>query len=205
MKCNIPDNDLNQRLNSTVCRYNGLPVHVKSEGGNTLSLWSLSSGDSVGVIKSNDPGFDISGVPLGFVQIGPGTVVYVSRKAARIYKQGVSQDALSVKYISPLGERTPRFQLFSRAFEDSVLGRFPPLDVAKKLLREQKNGQINTDVAISRDVALSYSHDMELTHVFYKDEKVGFIVKEDNTVITPTKDYGWIISKNLSSFDWKVE
>lgn len=206
MKCNIPAGDLNQRLNGTICRYRGVPVRVICEGGSTLSLWGISEGQHVANIKADDAEFDISGIPLGFVQVSPTTVVYVSRKAARIWKQGVTMESLSFKYLSRPSELEPRFNILSKAFEDSVMDRFPSLQEAKEQLRVvPKDDRPTVDVAISRDVALSYVREMELTHVFYKEEKVGFMIKQDNTVITPSRDYGWVISKNLSFFDWKVE
>lgn len=202
----IPENDLNQRLDNTVCRFRGIPYRVKFAGGNQLRLYSLSDKKDEGiVINKDDPDFDISGVPLGYVQINPHTVAYVSRKPLRMWKQGISIDSLNVNFVSKNKALAYRFEIFSSAFEKMILHQYPTIEDARKLLKIQSSQDpTSTEIAISRDIALKYDHDM-LTHVFYKRDRVGYIIKDENTVITPNNEMGWVVSKYLSSFNWKVE
>lgn len=205
MRCVIPHADLNQRLNDTVCRYEGLAVRIKYHGGDLLDLCSVGSGHLIKTIKSNDPGLDISGIPLGYVQITPGIVVYTSRRPLRIYKQGVSNDVIATRFTTT-GYPGVKFSIFSKPFEDMVNNRYPNLDAALKLLRKKYNENDRyTEIAISRDIALKYNHEMQITHVFFRGDEVGFIIKDTRTVITPSTDKGWIISKHLGQFDWEVE
>lgn len=205
MKCNIPANDLGQRLNDTVCRYKGLPVRVRYAGDSNLELYNLTGKRPTLVIPSTDPELDISGMPLGYVQLSSDTVAYASRKSARIYKQGVTSECLVMNWITPSKSKNVLVNIFSASFENMFLNKYPSLEDAKKLLRVPNTQSSITEIAISRDVALSYDHDMQFTYVHYKAKRVGYIIKDENTVITPSSDYAWLISKNLSSFAWKVE
>lgn len=205
MKCNIPANDLGQRLNDTICRYKGLPVRIRHAGGQNLEIYNIHNKRNLGVISTDDELLDISSIPLGYVQVTPDTVVYTSRKAARIYKQGVTQDSLVLNWLTPAKSRMWGFSCFSQAFENMVLGVYPSLEDAKKLLKIPRDQSKVTEIAISREVALSYDHDMQFTYVYFKARKVGYIIKDQNVVITPSSEDGWLISKHLSTFSWKVE
>lgn len=205
MRCNIPANDLGQRLNDTICRYRGQPVRVRHAGGDNLEIFNIHNKRNIGVIKTEDEALDISSIPLGYVQISPDTVVYTSRKAARIYKQGVTQDCLVMNWLTPAKSRSILFSIYSQAFENMILDVYPSLEDAQKLLRIPRSESKTTEIAISREVALSYDHDMQFTYVYFKARKVGYIIKDQNTVITPSSEDGWLISRHLSSFNWKVE
>lgn len=206
MKCKFPDRDLSQRLDSTVCRYQGQPVWVRYHDVQTLALYSLASGGKklITNIRSDHPDFDISSVPLGFVQITDSLVGYFTRRPNRIYKQGLSADSVGVKYIS----RDPKLlagghgMLLTQAFENMVNNNYPSLDKAMYDLRRSDKER---EIAISRDIALSVNPNLKLVYVHYKAEKdVGWIPPDTNIVIIPSSEEAWIISKYLSSFAWEV-
>lgn len=205
MKCNIPINDLTQRLHDSICRYNNIPVRIRVDpGSDVLQLYSLA-GQKVGVTKSSDELLDISGIPLGYIQIGPDAVVYVRRKPARIYKQGVNNDSVSWSFMSRDSALKYKPTLFSKEAENMITGVYPSLEQAIKLLKIPNPNRPSTEIAISRDIAMRYDHEMSITYVYYKGMKVGYIIKDSNTVITPSNEMGWVISRFLSRFSWIVE
>ena len=202
MRCKFPNKDLSQRLDSTICRYDGRPYYVRYRGDNLLDLQTLERQRSVLTIKADDPLFDVSGIPLGYVQVTKENVCYVTRKASRIYKQGVTADTLVPHYMTSTSELHARFSPYSQAFEDMIMERYPSLDSAIEMLR---SSDTHREIAISRDVALKWNANLRLTYVYYKSQQVGFIIEGTRKVIIPSGDLSWIISTNLSGFNWEVE
>lgn len=203
MRCKIPERDLAQRLDNTICRYDGKPVHVMFTGGNSLELTSLSNKKIRFTIQSDDPLFDISTIPMGFLQSSPVSVVYCRRRPIRAWKQAVSPDNIEYTFISKEAQEQGIPPLSSAAFENMILGNYPDVNHALEVLFSSSDR--NMEVAISRDIALLWKHKLQLTYVFFKKEEVGFIVKNTNTVIVPDNENGWIVSKYLSNFNWKVK
>lgn len=208
MRCKIPVGDLGQRLDNTVCRYKGLPIHVRAQSGkNQLQLFSLSNGKLVDEIRADDPNLDISSPPLGYVQVTKGIVYYLSRKPARIYKQGLSNDAVLAHPLNRSVKQGIAFNIFqNKSIEQAILGEYPPLYACLKLVKLPTSDGPNTEIAVSREIALKRDADMQIIRVFFKEKEVGLILDRDPlTVITPKNDMGWIISKYLSQLNWKVE
>lgn len=206
MRCKIPANDLSQRLNETICRYDGKAVRVRYAGGHTLQLLNPHNGGEVALINSDDPKLDISSVPQGYVQLLPSCVVYASRKPLRMYKQGTTNECLSIEYMTPSKRNLARLNVFSKSFADMVDNKYPSFEKAFELLKiKEHDDDKTTEIAISRDIALKRIHKLELIIVYFKKVEVGFIAKDSNTIVTPSDQMGWIISKHLSQFSWKVE
>lgn len=206
MKCNIPLNDLSQRLHETVCRYDGQPVRIKCEHGSPiLHMFNLTGSKHLGDTQADDPSLDISSVPLGYVQLAPDVVAYTKRRPARIYKQGINNDSVVWEFLTKANSLLARANVFSKEFEKMVSGIYPSLDQAMDLIKIPNTRSPVSEIAVSRDIAMKYDHEMQFTHVYYKGMKVGYIVKDERTVITPSNEMGWVISRFLSHFDWKVE
>lgn len=203
MRCKFASTDLSQRLNDTICRYKGIPYQVKYEGGDELALRSLIPPRGImEIIKSDNIFFDISTVPLGYVQVTPDRVAYISRKPARIYKQGLSQESVFCDYLDTNLQKGLSFSIFSEPMHNMIIDKYPNLNTVLSMLASKEKP---TEIAISRDVALKSNPDLHITYVCYKNNEIGFIVNGTKKVIIPNGGMAWVISKYLSSFTWEVE
>lgn len=203
MRCKIPDRDLQARLDSTICRYRGLPYYVRYAGPGLLNLYALQKvnnrHDADFVINSNDPDFDISTIPMGYVQYTNTLVYYVSRRPQRMYKQGVSADALS---FTDLRGGIVSGSAFSKQFENMVMGNYSSLNQVQKAF---KDAEVDMELAISRDCALKLNHKIRIVSVFFKNDEVGWMQEGTDTVIVPSSEKGWLVSRYLSQFNWRVQ
>lgn len=182
-----------------------MPVRVRHAGGNQLMLQPLDNMRNAKeiVIDSSDNKLDISSVPLGFVRVSKTHVVYVSRRPARIYKQGLSQEAIVVDHISKESRALhPVVDIYSQSFADMILNRYPPILVVLDGL-EKINQPI--EVAVSRDIAIRYDNDLKISYVYFKTDRVGFIVGGTKKVIIPNSEKAWVITNYLHELNWEVE
>lgn len=203
MRCKYSDKDLAQRLDHTICRYDGLPYAVRYAGKNELWLYSVPSrreGDPVLRINSEDPRFDVSTVPLGYVQETDKMVIYAYRRPTRMYKQGMHADACGGRTLT---NQVYSPTMFSKPFENMITGTYPSLE--NTLEKFKKVDDRDHEVAISRDIALRFTHVSKLVFIFYKNDEVGWMRLGTNTVVVPNTNKGWIISKYLSHFNWKID
>lgn len=209
MLCKIPDRDLQQKLNATVCMYDGKPVWVEAVGSSVV-ISDLPGGDNRRTIKASDPKFDISTPPLGYCD---GDVVkYYSRIPIRRSVQGLSSRSLR-------GERLPiRFNadrdggtndrtFFTRQFVDMMMGKYRPLEDTLKYLRNKITHHLDEtlDAAVSRNIALQINK-LGIIHVFYKQDLVGWIAPDDIVVNVKSDEKGWIVSRYLShGLTWEIK
>jgi hypothetical protein len=207
MNCEIMTNDLGQKIGDTIVRYDGIPYYVRVAAGDLINLFDVASpsGKTVQQVDARDPLFDISSLPLGYVnyQLWKQTF-YVTRFPKRQVKQGVIPQNTKINYFPNLHWTGgfPRSQdvLFNKAFKDSVMGVFPPLENAIKGLRgiHTSNPSTHYSVAISRDIALVID-EQAIVKVYYKNRYVGWIAPNDNIVnVNETDGMGWVVSKYLS-------
>ncbi len=206
MRCKYPTRDLSQRLDSTVCMYNNIPVYVRYTGeSDILDLFDLdqSNNKPVNRIRASDPLFDISTPPLGFIQATPDSVCFLMRRPLRVYKQGLSNENVSFNSIGGSKNKLEQRSIRSKAVKDMILNRYKNLDAA---LNELTNATRDCSIAISRDVCLEFVHKNRIIHVYYRgvDEPVGWMILGTRTVIVPSNDFGWVISKYISGLTWEV-
>lgn len=205
MKCKIPDRDLAQRLDHTFCRYRGVPYYVRYYDADMLQLNDINSKKQVSIIKSDDPEFDVSSIPLGYMQMDVTRVLYLYRQPSRLFKQGLSLDNIGI--YQPYQESRLRasasgVSFFSKAFIRCLEGVYEPLDIAIEFI---KTYTADCQKAIDRDVALiSKEGNPRAIFVHYKNKEVGWIPKNQKVVIVPSNEDAWIISKYLSNYNWEV-
>lgn len=204
MRCKFNDRDLSQRLDATVCRYRGHPYYVRYTDRNRLSLYSLASHGKTLIhnIHPDDEYFDISTVPMGYLQINPDAVAYCTRRTARMWKQGLSADSINYQYNDRNNKILQAPSILTPAFENMVLGIYTPLNEALALLRKSDKEK---EIAISRDVALKINPGLGLIFVYFKTEEIGWIPPDTSIVIVPTNDLAWVISKYLTGFTWEIK
>lgn len=204
MRCKYPEKDLAQRLDGTICRYDDFPYYVRYQARGTLHLYSLQSNGKKLALEVNphDERLDISTVPLGFCQASENVVTYLSRRPNRLYKQGISSDSLSMRWI---GSQKVNFTYICGAFENMVMDKYPDLNDTLKVLRKS---EVEKEVAISRDTALKWNPSLKLTFVYYKgtsqEDEVGWIIPDTNIIVIPSSEKAWIVSKFLSYFSWEI-
>lgn len=205
MRCKFANRDLIQRLDSSICRYRGRAVFVRYGGAEDLmNIWYLPSsrkGAADETIHANNEQFDISTVPLGYMQEGKDVVNYACRRPGRIYKQGVSYDNLHFYQINGKGVMSNP-SIYDQGFKDMVEDNYPSL---KEVMASIRKSTTKKEVAISRDIALQWDPTLRLIYVYYKTDQVGFIIDGSNTVIVPSSEKAWVVSKFLSLLSWEVQ
>lgn len=212
MKCMYSPRDLQQRLDSSFCRYNGMPVYVRYTGNggeDTLDVYTVSgNAELMGTIKANDDMLDISTPPLGYCQVSKNRVVYIQRKPFRMYKQGVTRDNISYAVVPNKNTRSlkiPTFKVLSAAFRDTMACVYPPISTVMKKISEAES---YIELAISNDVAVVFKPEVKSVLVYFKNEVVAWIppnsIKSTPVVIVKDGPNAWVIEKLLSKFEWEV-
>lgn len=207
--------DLEQKLHDTIIRYKGIPYYTLVDGTN-LCLRSLdnANGKIVHSVNYRDPDIDISTVPLGYVNLDPyKAAIYIKRLPVRRVKQGINAHNTHVEFAlgttrQILDHYGRNGLLYNKEFENSILGKFPPLPEALNRLRElyqESEIETNTPIAISRDVGLSMD-EQGIIKVFYQEGYVGWMPPNENTVMVGSKNnLGWVVSKYLNPYiGWNV-
>lgn len=204
MRCTFRGHDLDQKINKTVCRYDGVPYFCRTMNGSHVILYHLTDNLEFKTITVDDDRFDVSSIPLGYYQATPDVVEFMERKPHRKWKQGIDETNVTVTTISREIPYRPtcRFGLYTQGFINSVTGKFPDMMTALGTLRNKDH---NSQIAISRDIAIEWIADLQIIHVYYKTKLVGFIPSGSLTVYVPTSDMGWVVTKYLSCFNWEVK
>lgn len=199
--------DLIDRLDRTICRYDGKPVGVTIESAHSIQLWNVMKGwgqDCLGVIRPDDPKFDISSPELGYCNIYDKkdhivSAVYSMRVPYRRYKQGLCDSAIrwsDIKgsedtYINGVGKFSQ-----NRGFIESLSGVFPSLD---DVLRDFHG----SSVAINQEVALQ-KIDSGMLLVYFKCRNVGWISPGNKKITIPNSGFEWIITRYLKNMEFEV-
>lgn len=212
MKCMYSDRDLPQRLDGSICRYNGRPVYVRYAGHNSLALFEVYDTESIICnIKSSDELLDISTPPLGYTQVTDTRVMYATRMPYRVFKQGIYADNINFTMIDNKNTRNskmPSTRMFSQYFFDTMSMNYPSVSDLMDKIRKAK---VYTELAVSNDVALVYKPENNTLLVYYKNEIVGWIPpscisgKEPPKVMIKNTDNAWIIELYLKDFNWDIK
>lgn len=211
MRCRIPEVDLGQKLHDTICRWKDQPVWVKIRDGQ-IHLYKLpGGGEFLTEIKREDPLFDISNVPLGYVNSATKgeRVYYTTRIPIRRTKQGLSNQNLKVSSLPKLvsGKLVGGLNvMMSNGFVDMVNNKYPPLEDAMKLLRTNlaEHG-LEGQIAIRRDIAMSIDK-AGIIFVYYKNDYIGWIQPDKFIVHVISNGVSWVVSKYLSHIlGWEVD
>lgn len=222
MKNTIQAQDVQQKLDSCIFRYKGVPYYVRGKNA-TLSLYVLGNQNENAAhqIPYNDPDLDISSIPLGYVNVpnpsdkGAYFVYYFTRIPVRRVKQGVTTENTNMSALPGANKMAQKSNvMFSKSMTDSIIGNFPKLDIALKELRRlvaSKDAEIlqgksaRFEIAISRSIALVIDQ-MGIIRVYHKNVYIGWIAPDDYVIHVKSNDLGWIVSKYLHHIlGWKVD
>lgn len=146
--------DLSDRLDGTICRYEGNVVFVRvsmaddDEERPVVYLYDWPQTDKmIKEIEPNDPAFDISLIDLGYMNYICGNknvVLYPYRSSSKKYKQGTSTGNCFTKNIDGTPSDYGSHSMQSQGFVDMVNRKYPPLAAL----------ELHKELALSRDVAV---------------------------------------------------
>lgn len=217
MKCNILTKDIEQKLHGCIIRYKGHPYYATFYGGDQMKLYNVGKNQNESykyTVSIYDDEFDISSVPLGYVNGDHKDYMYVSyvtRNPIRKVRQGICTTNLNLDYLpnSPFRGIARLDHTFrSKGFEDTITGSFMPLGNALKTLRSpfKDTEQKYREIAISREIALTID-ELGLIKVYFKNTYVGWIAPNEFIVHVPSDNgKAWVVSRYLSHIlGWTID
>lgn len=161
-------NDAIRIYNHALIRINSELVYVKTVRDDMDIIGvAIRSGKEVQV-NVNSEAIDRHPIRTGFVN-GFGSVVYVTRKTARTYSQGLTHENMKVRVLLPhhngaqLIDEVQRMRYVGLC--DMADGSYPSIDEAISMMRNNKAVSI---VAFERNKAIDEEH-----HLWYRESRVG--------------------------------
>lgn len=217
------EHDLHARLHGTICRYKGVPYKVLLDFP-TIFLRDLVTGVDVEKIKFDDPEFDISSPELGYMNLvlplkAPKNYVrYIERLPIKRWRQGICVNHLMFSKIdgneiSHIPGWPVEMWMSTQGFKDMLQDNYPKLDKAFSILEEGEyidqsplgnTAAMCDQIAISKDVAMEKTKS-GVIQIYFKADNVGWCAPGTRQINVKSSEMGWIISKYLSQFSWKVE
>lgn len=196
--------DVRDRLNGCILRYDEKLVYCMQETATTLLLYDLKQTTLIKKITVDDHLLDISSIELGYMNLENNqkeTVVrYSKRHPQKQYAQGLRPDHISWYTID--GQETSAtvgrgiYNYVQEGFADAIYGVFPSFDgIEWDSLNE---------VALSQMVALK-KIDIGLVLVYFRTRNVGYIEPGKRVVKVPDDDSAWVVHRYLQNFSIKYE
>ena len=134
----LHNGDAKMRLDNTICMYNKKPVHVYVTDEceeNHVKLRYVGGNNKWQFVDYTKPEFCYKSIPLGYCLYGRRSI-YLSRCPLRRQKQGLHQRALRVDG-RKVGDYEAEEIMAMKTFRDSILGKFPTLEEAVKMILDQ--------------------------------------------------------------------
>lgn len=214
------DKDLQDRLDNTICRYNGQPVRVHFAAPGLLDLYPVVGKRGVRgpitQISADDPGLDISLLENGYMNWrydeklrgkregfdSENHVFYISGRPSKKYKQGFHASYAVYRKIDGSGnEKIPtEFLVSSQGMHDSILGEFPDVRQTIDEYKSLEPGR-SYETAVSRDVALSRTP-VGVILVYYRCYMVGWMGPNDSKVTVTNDELQWVVERFLGRLQW---
>lgn len=192
----LTEEDIQLRINDTLCRLDGEPVYVSSSGKYPHVMCVPILGESAPeILDANSSRLDVSSPEFGMVQ--QGTDVYFGvRLPLRQQKQGLSNGNHQYTLIGvPSRNVRPNHKGFfsdKRPLAKSIKNLYPSIEEAREIY------QAGGSVPLSRRIALSRSGGVEA--VVYTTLLVGLYDFKKNAVTLANSFKNDVISQALSRF-----
>ncbi len=189
------ENDLSQRLNKSICRYDGKPVWVLYDGAQQLMLYDIATKMKITAISYDDPKLDISIMETGYMNYEgkggyPPGVRYIAKHPLKQWKAGLSGH--TTQGID--GEKAHMYEGWHcQVFVDMLNGVYPSVDGA---LEDIASGAMK-EVATSQEVAFGRT-DVGVVFVYYRTKSVGWIAPGTKKVNIVDHAYTWVVQRLLS-------
>lgn len=197
-------NDVRDRLNGCILRYDGKLIYCMQETATTLLLYNLRQDTVIKKIMVDDPLLDISSIELGYMNLEnnqkENVVRYAKRHPQKQYAQGIRPDHLTWHTIdgqetsAALGRGT--YNYTQEGFAQSIYGTFPMFDAIE--------WETLNEVALSQMVALK-KIDIGLVLVYFRTRNVGYIEPGKKVVKVPDDDSAWVVHRYLQNFSIQYE
>lgn len=187
--------DVRDRLDGTLCRYEGKVVYVKVIGSDDeddepssakIDLRGWPDTDvRIKHIKPDDPALDISIFDLGYVNYiyqDKNVVLYPYRNTGKSYKQGTYLGHVYTSTIDGKNSDHGSYALQCQGFVDMLEGRYPVLAALN----------FNNEIALSPDLAVRVD-DLGVREFFWRRKKIAVQVPKQKihrlqTEFTPLVD-----------------
>lgn len=196
MKIPFAVNDLGLRLSNGILRYKGHPYIVSVDDHHNISLHNTVTRRQELTVSHDDPDIDISCIPLGYVQLTPRHVDYLSRIPRQTARQLVTRESVQRQPVfMEMDERIPDFW-HSQGFQDSILGIFPSVDEAFERINAEERRSIA--VAISRDTCLVKKEGRDVVEVFIREKYSGWIAPNSREISVKGDFMSHSVQKTLS-------
>lgn len=198
--------DVNARLDEGICFYKGLPyvIHTRDGNGTVGVLRTLTGKGKPISVPLTSEDLDISAPELGYINYN-NQAYYAMRSPDRKYKQTLQYSSMVATVCGSskiIGGDSIHVALYSDAGEKMFLNQYPSLPEALTFVNT-KEGK-NKSMAFHRDVAV-LKDSFGIIRVYFKGNEVGRIKPNTKTVIVPSGDLAFVVSRYLENFDWKVE
>jgi len=192
--------DLMDRLSGTICRYDGVPKTVEYHSPVRLDLYALTLDVPAITIKPSDPKFDISSIEVGYMNWlrmpGRIDVVYLLRNGKKQYRQGITAGALDFFTIE--GDQAGRLNVLNtKAFEDSVMNRFPTVDEALGSMKTVGMAALSQEVAIRKERS-------GIVLVYHRTKNVGYMLPDSDEVTLARGQFQDVVAEILSPVGLKI-
>lgn len=159
--------DVIQKLNGTICRYDGRPVFVIANiaGNADLVCSYLDNMLNKFTIRHDDPKFDYRSAPLGYITVD-GNSWYLYRRASRRFQAG-----LSANNVASVNKYFPIEYITTVHFKECILGEHVSFAEALKQVKDEGKNS----VAFNRQFAISHGQKKAIT-LDYRGEPVAIWV-----------------------------
>jgi hypothetical protein len=211
------EKDLIDRLQGTICRYDGVPYLISVESKKSLLLSDIVSQKIVKTIDPSDPKFDVSSAEIGYINFRnnkpqkygksrevqtSNLVVYLQRIPSRRYRQGLNSGAVVSKTLDDNGKSPgpTDYFLLSSGLRDSLMGVYPTPSQGMGILKTLEEKEI----ALSQSIALS-KMESGLILVYCRTVNIGWIAPGDDRIVTPRNRNSWVYERMLNSSGLKFE
>ena len=187
------EKDLHDRLDNTLCRYNGKIVYVRTSGA-TLKLYDAHHMDgNYSSIYPDDPLFDISQIELGyFNKTGNNKehlcALFAKRNPNKRYKQGTSDNYIYSTQVDGQKDHSYGVSTKSKDLLKALDGEFPSLSSLTKA----------GSYALSLDVAVKIDS-LGAQTFYYRTVPVAIKIPGSPLHILPDST-NWVVHKILGGF-----
>ncbi len=210
--------DLQDRLDGTICRYDGKAVYITVESQAAIKLLDpVERRKLIKVVPPDDPLLDISANECGYFNYKPdpryaersgrspaeNTVFYMSRNTSKKYKQGLYYSYITSLHID--GRLNHEYSndglVFSQGMIDQIEGVYPTPKTVLEIFEKEYQGK-TAEYAVSPDVALR-KESVGVIFVYYRMTQMGWIAPGTTNIVVTDHELKWVVERHMTRLTWK--
>ncbi len=210
--------DLQDRLDSTLIRYKGIPYKVRvklDDDGNTVLFGYRMTNTRASKpdvrISPDDPDLDISMLEAMYINFKYGNEEYehpqracwLTRGTQKHYKSATYTQYMTLKDIqgSISSNYTPDQVFWNATTEANILGQYPSVEGQLEIMKAMRRTEY--EVAVAQRVALK-RETIGLIKIYIDTHIVGWIDPDTNQVKITNDDRRWAINRILKPLGFKL-